>query len=254
MKEIAVEYRWLFLNRKLIRSIPERWEELDAKQLTAVAKIALGKITDDEYLHEFGNIPLKVIKRLDTYQKYRIGKLLAFTEGFEPWYKFILKLPGLSAPRPRLEAMTFGQFMFVDTYYGDWIGFDSAQPDADREENLNKFIGSLYLPEKESFDTEKTDIYIENAKQLQEAEKIAITLNYRLLKEWLSNLYPMIFPRPDETEEKKDKKALPSTNGWLQIFESIVGEDLIHQEEYFNLGVHSVLRHLTKKMKENAKR
>lgn len=247
MKEIAIEYRWLFVRRKLTRNIPERWEELNARQLIAVAKIALGNIADDAYLHEFGNIPLKVIKRLDTYQKYCIGKLMAFTEGFEPWYKFILMLPGLKAPRPRLEAMTFGQFMFVDTYYSDWVT-DSTP------ELLNKFVGSLYLPKGEAFDTEKTEVYIENAKQLQEAEKIAITLNYRLVKEWLGNLYPMLFPRPDETEEKKPGKvAPPSTSGWLQIFESIVGDDLIHQEEYFNLPVHTVLRHLTKKMKENAK-
>jgi hypothetical protein len=186
---------------------------------------------------------------------WSIGRLLTFTGAFEPWYKFILKFTGLSAPKPRLEGMTFGQFMFVDTYYGDWVGLDSTQPDQ-KQELLNKFVGCLYLPERKKFDSEKIALYAENADQLGEVEKIAVTLNYRLLKEWLANLYPLLFPRPADLPEPKEKKVAtkPSTTGWLNVFEGIVGDDLIHQEEYFNLMVHVVMRHLSKKIKENGKR
>jgi len=250
MKDLAIEYKWFGFRRMVIRQLPERWEELNARQLIAVAKLAQANIGETDYLHEFLDLPKKLVKKLSAFEIWNIGKQITFTEGFEPWYKFILKLKGLAAPRPRLEGMTFGQFMFVDTFYGDWVGFDSAQPANERDDHLNKFVGSLYFPEKEKFDTEKLELYIENSRELPEEVKIAITLNYRLLKEWLSNLYPLLFQRPAETTTEAKQ---PSTSGWLTIFESIVGDDIIHQEEYFDLSVHAVLRFLTKKMKENAK-
>lgn len=249
MKDILIEYRRYFMRCSLIRSCPERWEELNERQLIAIARFSMAEIDEQEYLVKFLNIPRRIVKLLDTYEIYRIKQLISFTEGFEPWYKFILKLPGLSAPRPRLEGMTFGQYMFVDTFYNDWLEDPSA-------ELLNKFVGSLYLPEKEAFDTEKIGIYTENAAQLQEDVKIAITLNYRLMIEWMANLYQLLFPRvaAEETKNQDESKKKTDTRGWLDVFEGIVGDDLIHQEEYFMLPVHTVLRFLTKKMKENAKR
>jgi len=251
MKEIEIEYRHWFINRKLKRNCPERWEEINAGQLIAIARYSMAEIEEQEYLVKMLDLPRRVAKLLDSYEIYRLKQLITFTEGFEPWYKFILKLPGLSAPRPRLEAMTFGQYMFVETFYEDWI----EEPTA---EKLNKFAGCLYLPEKEAFDSEKIETYTENAAQLPEEVKIAITLNYRLVKEWMANLYPLIFPRVAESESssrhQEDDKKKASTHGWLEVFEGIVGDDLIHQEEYFKLTVHVVLRFLTKKIKENAKR
>jgi hypothetical protein len=261
MKEISIDYKWWKFTRKFKRQLPERWEELTAQQLIAVAHLSIGDINDNEFFRMMCDIPGKIARKLDSFQKWAIGQQLLFTSVYEPWYRFILKLNGLQAPGPRLEGMTFGHFMFVDTFYSDWVNmqakederFDSAQ----RDKELCKFVGSLYLPAGEKFDTQKLSVYIENAEDLQEAERIAITLNYRLLKEWLTNLYPMVFERPEEDTEEPKKRKLPAgkqTGGWLNIFESIVGDDLIHQEQYFELPAHTVLRFMSKKIKENAKR
>jgi hypothetical protein len=246
MKDLTIEYRRFFLKRKITRSVPEGWAEITAGQLIAISRLINGDIREDEYLKQFFALPKSVGKHLGPYQKWNVGQLLQFSGAFDPWYVFILELKGLKAPRPRLEGMSFGQFMFVDTYYGDWIKEESP-------ELLNKFVGSLYLPANEIFSTEKTAAYIRNAAQLKGEEKLAITLNYRLVKEWLSNLYPILFPHPEEDPETEKKPAAAATGGWLQVFESIVGDDLIHQEAYFDLPVHTVLRFLTKKIKENAK-
>lgn len=249
MKELELDCsNWLH-KRRFKRQLPERWEEVSAKQLIAIAHLSIGDIDDNAFFSQLCDVPVKFVKRLGDFQKWMIGQQLLFTSGYEPWYKFILKLPGLAPPRPRMEGMTFGQLMFVDTFYGDWIEDPS-------DDNLNKFVGSVYIPAGEKFDSEKVGQYSENAAQLQQAERIAVTLNYRLLKEWLTNLYPTIFVRPEEDpdEDKHKKTSVKNTGGWLVIFESIVGDDIIHQEEYFELSAHTVLRFMAKKIKENAKR
>jgi len=56
-----------------------------------------------------------------------------------------------------------------------------------------------------------------------------------------------------EDSEKEDVKKVKQS-GWLKLFESLVGEDLINRDRYAELPVNTVFRHLTTKYKENAKR
>jgi hypothetical protein len=247
MKEIQIKYKSFFINHTLTRQMPERWAELSEHQLLAVAMLSKGAIPEYEYISEFADVPMKVIKAMGPYQIWNLGKLLTFTAAYDPWYKFIMNLPGLEPPKPNLEGMTFGQFMFVDTFYSDWAKDGEAA-------QLNNFVGALYLPKGEAFNTNKMGEYSDTAQQhVNEWAKIAITLNYRLVKEWLCNLYPTIFPRTDGESPAK-KTETPNTNGWLQVFEGIVGDDIVNQEKYFELGVHDILRHLARKIRENAKR
>lgn len=249
MINIELRFKLGFFTQKIKRQLPENWSEITAPQLVAIAHLIRGETSEELFLAKLCNVRTSVIKRMDAYQRYKITQYLQFTKGYEPWYKFIINIPGTRHPRPRLESMTFGQFMFVDSYYSDWC--EDQQPQL-----LNKMVGSLYLPDGEKFDSELTALYQANAAKLPDVTKLAITLNYRLLKEWLTNLYPMIFVKPyDDGTEKavvQDKKN--TSGGWLPVFESIVGDDIIHQEQYFNLPVHNVFRFLNKKIKENAKR
>ena len=96
-------------------------------------------------------------------------------------------------------------------------------------------------------------------------EKTAINLNYRLVKEWLCNQYPIIFQKPSddlETDPVAERSrghrgtAAGRSRGsdWVKLYESIVGDDIVNQDKYAALPLHTVFRYLTQKIKENGRK
>jgi hypothetical protein len=144
--------------------------------------------------------------------------------------------------------MTFGQFIFVESY------FSSYQTDKNPGD-LHKFVASLYLPELHGFDENKIPEDALSFSKVKPEILDAIVINYVLVKEWLGLAYPLVFEREDDTETAKPKKLNKSNNdsGWIKVFESIVGDDIINQDKYALLPVHTVLRWMTNKIKENRK-
>lgn len=227
--------------------MPARWEELSAGQLALVARSYHDGVSDAEMLAGMCGLKLKLVKRFDDYQMYVLGKQLDFMGEFKPAYAFVLKrVKKLSAPLPRMEGVSFGQFIFADTYYEQYI-------DTEDEKALNKFIACLYLPEKKEFSEKLIEQRAEYvALHLAVIEKTAISLNYRLVKEWITERYPFVFQKPVEDVEKK--KVKPKSGSWVQILEGIVGDDIINQDKYAGLPMHTVLRFLTQKIKEYARK
>lgn len=248
MKSIAVEYRWFGIKRRVESTIPEHWGELTAEQLIAVAKSSDGSVTDAELLAWMCGIKHEIIMRLDEFPKYMLGKELEFMGEFKPSYAFVLKrVKKLFAPHSRMEGVTWGQFIFADSYY------EKAVDDAD-DEARDKFIACLYLPEKKAFDDKLIEDRAEYVKKhLRDIEKTAISLNYRLVKEWITERYPFIFQKQDDVKEAERAKKAKGTS-WVKIHESIVGDDIINSDKYAKLPMHTVLRFLTSKIKEYARK
>jgi hypothetical protein len=242
MKTIQIEYRFLWFTRRLNGAIPASWEEITPRQLIAIARNYLSESSDDELLSILCGVRKNTIRKLDAYQLFSLAGELSFLSDYKPFSHFIIHRAGsLQAPKPRLEGMSFGQFMFVDSYYSIWL---SSQKDAD----LNKFIAALYLPEGEVFQSVKMPARENVAASLPLMLKLAISINYRLIREFLSHAYPLIFQKPDAGASRNPG------DGWVRVFESVVGDDIVNQDRYAELPLHSVLRWITKKVKENAKR
>ena len=148
-----------------------------------------------------------------------------------------------------LKGVTFGQFIFADSFFRNYS--ETKNP-----EEMNRFLATLYLPQGKVF----KEKYIEqNSSLMRKADRAtrdAIHLNYILIFEWLMDLYPLVFPRdpgvnnpdPGNKIKQRDPRA------WIKIFESLVGDDIIHQNEYANLPVHHVFRYFTKNIKNTMKR
>jgi hypothetical protein len=252
MKTIALKYKLFGINFNVSASLPERWSELTAEQFIAIAKNHLAEISDIVFLATMLGVKKNIAEKLSNFQHYCIAQELEFIQDFKPLYSFsILTLRGLNAPRPRLEGMSFGQFMYVDTYFEVAVlADDTAQ--------LDKFIGCLYLPAGKQFDEkliqERAD-YV--GLFFRPEEKTAISLNYRLVKEWLCSQYPLLFQasEPETSDLKQNSVAERSrSSDWVKIYESLVGDDIVNQDKYAELPLHYVFRYLTTKIKENARR
>jgi len=118
---------------------------------------------------------------------------------------------------------------------------------------LDNFVASLYLLPGETFDSETISQKVWIIVNADIEIRKAIAFNYSLILCWLQKCYPLIFQSPGEDSEKEDVKKVKQS-GWLKLFESLVGEDLINRDRYAELPVNTVFRHLTTKYKENAKR
>lgn len=269
MVEVKVYYRpWWFLRyKKAIKgSFPEKFEELTAKQLIGVAKVLKGMIPEISFLHTMTGIRKRILRRLDAFERFKLLQLFdAFNEP-RPFHEFIIKnlLKGdkvLLAPKPKLKGMTFGQFIFADTYFGSYQESNSA-------DDLHRFVTSMYLPEGLKFDEKLID---ENCHLLKDVDPVtleAIAINYLLIREWLGLAYPLIFVKEDEESRKqheavgsneeskkreKKKKAFDPT-GWIKVFDGLVGDDIVNQDKYADMPLHNVFRYMTNRIKENMKR
>ena len=85
----------------------------------------------------------------------------------------------------------------------------------------------------------------------------AIFINYLLIYEWIMECYPLLFPRIDvdaRPGDKSLKKQSRDPRAWIKVFDRIVGKDIINQNRYAKLPLHSVFRHLTTLKKESLKK
>ena len=250
MIDILVEYPFMHMKRKMAGKMPVSWQELTQPQFIAISRVIDGADPDYRFLSVMTGIRGDLLKRLTHYELLKLSEGIDFIGRAGNCYSdFIIKeLPWghLIAPKSKLSGLTFGQFIFADAYYNDWCQLL-------RETTLNKFIACLYLIPGEIFNHEnieqriipigKTDLEIRNA----------IALNYALVTVWLQKAYPLIFVDHAEGAKREDIPKVKSS-GWVNLFESLVGEDLINRDQYAALPLHTVLRHLTKKFKENARK
>jgi len=245
MEPISLKYRRFFIPFTLKAEIPVCWNDVSAKQLIAISRLYNDEITDNELISIMCDIPKRIVKKLTTYERYKLANVFSFVTDFKPFNTFIIKdIYGCFSPRPKLEGMTWEQFMFTDTYYNNWA-------ENGLKTDLDKFFACLYLRKGEAFDSSKIDQYLNENFYTDNELKIAVSINYRLVKEWLTDAYPMVLQRPDETEPQESKGK---NKGWLPVFESIVGDDIVNQDKYAKLTVHTVFKYLTRKIKENARR
>ncbi len=251
MVTIAIEYPVLFFKRTVTGKAPSSWAELTRRQFVAISRILNGTEPDFRFLSQLTGISKKLMKKLSSYELFQLSEAIDFIgQAGNSHSAFIInRIPGTDfvSPKPKLGDITFGQFIFTESYYNDWL--ETKEVDA-----LNNFIASLFLTQDEKFNSETIACNAIKIKLVDLDIRQSIAFNYGLILTWLQKCYPLIFQDKAETSH-----AMPSPNEqtkqsqWLKIFESLVGDDLINRDRYAELSVHAVLRYLTNKYKENAR-
>jgi len=255
MISIEISYHpipFLPWKRKLSCNFPENWKELNSAQLSAIAGASRSTSDDAGFLHQMTGISRRILKKLAKFQLWSIGELLDWTKSVQPLNSFII--PEIKAgslilksPLPRLKKVTFSQFIFADSCFSDY-------QDSESETDLNRFVACWYLPSGKELTEEMME---SNAKLLNKAslpDREAVALNYLLVRQWLCDVYPLVFIPSSGEKAEPGKKKQSSSTGWIRIFEQVMGDDIIHSDEYAALPLHNVLRHLTRKIKDNMKK
>jgi len=281
MLTIEVKYRlvsWLPFIHKLESKVPQNWGDVSQNQLIAIAGLYKSTISDITFLQSMSGLKKRILHKLSDFELYKLMEIVEFVGDQKPYHEFIIKklqVRSLSfalslskgskqsngacllAPQPKLKGVTFGQFIFADTYFANY------QQSGD-ETDLDKFIASLYLGINEKFEERLIQERYESIGKLEPAIRQAIQLNYQLIHEWLALAYPLIFQKQelsvnDETrnpEPLSDRQAGVSRNTtpWLKVFQNFVGDDILHDEVWAGKPVNTIFTYMTRKYKENARK
>jgi len=252
MINIAIEYPILFFRRTAKSKVPSSWAELTPQQFIAISRTVNGIEPDFRFLSVLTGFDQNLLKKLSPFDLFKLSEAIDFIgRAGNSYSEFLIsKIPGTDfvAPKPKLARLTFGQFIYTESYYNDWLSGKD-------EITLNKFIASIYLNPNEKF---KSELIGNNAVKIKSVSmdiRQAIAFNYGLIMIWLQKCYPLIFQENAEARRDSSSSTVKQTNQsqWLKTFELLVGDDLIHQDRYAELSVHAVLRYLTNKYKESSR-
>jgi hypothetical protein len=248
MKEIKIVVNQAFgFHKEVIGHLPERWEEVTQPQLIAIAGMYMHEQTQTAMLAQLSGINEKYIKQFTDFELFNILHDLYFMTDYRPRNCFIIQyINKLIAPKYKLDGLTWEQFIFVDTYFHEYMG------DAN-DEILNKFVAHLYLQKNEIFSHSvcMNRTASKTITAIPHVTKVAVTINYRLIYEWICSIYPLVFRKSGVNKQETSQKFNP---GWIRIHESIVGDVLLNYEKYGQLQAHNVLRFISNKIKDNARK
>ena len=241
--------------------IPENYEELSSAQFRAVVLYSKGWITELAFFSMFFEIPVQDIPTLEPFVAYRLNQTLNFLAKLTPVSRLLIphiyatvnrRRIRLTPPGPKLTSMTFQQFMTVDTFFAWYIYAENIQ-------YLHNFIATLYTNPAVQFSQIDTETYRQaiisnpdNSRELMEC----IVVNWMLIKQWLANAYPKLFPGETAADEQQqhDKKKKTRPSSWLPIFDALVDEDFTRIESYQTLPAIDVIRIINRKIENQKKR
>jgi len=238
--------------RKKKTNMPQNWGEVNAGQLRAIIELYSDKGTELSFLKEMTGLRLGILKKMSAYERFKLMEILEFVANHKLYHQFIIRKvyptiisPALFAPQGKLKGVSFGQFIFCDSYFSSYQ--DSKDPD-----DLSKFIASLYLRKNEKFDEKIIADRYKLIGNLDENTRQSIVLNYQLMHEWLTEAYPLIFQKVQQLDIATDGvKAKRNPNNWIKVFQNFVGDDIIHDHLWAEKPVNTIFSYMTRKYKES---
>lgn len=245
MQEIEIIYKSWWQERKIKTTFPSGWSEMDARQFTALYK----RPDDISLLSLMLGISKRIIKRLSLLQIYELAQLFDFIKKDTKTSSFLLNqitcqgIGILISPKAKLAEMSFAQFIYVDSYYMQYVG-------STRTDILYDLVAHLYTPES-GYNKKVSDRNAVLLKCMDVTVLEAIALNYGLIRKWIAERYPYVFPTGKETPS--EQKGSKTTSSWSSVFDNLVGDDLKDRDKYAEIPVNSVFRFITRKIKEAKK-
>jgi len=259
MKTIRFEFREHGRVKFHTAHIPETLSEATGQQFTALLALSQGRIAEEQFFLNFFGIPEKMLPLLDLWQLYvltdqlrdiwKMDKIDHFpiSEILIPWNKEKqTKALRLMAPDAQLKGMTFQQFMTVDQFYQWYVYTGKVQ-------YVLSMVAALYLEKDKPFaelDIQRVTTRLEDYPDRWVLEGIAF--NWGMIRTWLSGAYPHLFPaaEPQENNGTQPRPIKQRPGSWLNIFDTLVGDDLTRIETYKELPCMDVIRILDKRIKQ----
>lgn len=242
MHNIQLTYKRKYLPgyAKIKIKHPEKWTDVTPAQFIDIAYILTTQNNISNKREYLSNVFLN-LKLLLMDMPEQLLKLSDFLNQECPPVFFVKKIKHLNAPKNMLSNVTFGQFVFADSYYMNY------QQSKDYNV-LCKLIASIYLPKGIEF-TE--DIITTNAKLIQKVNPRylnAILFNYQIVRHWITQQYPAIFAK--QAIVNQPIKIGGKQHTWVDVFKNIVGSDIINEDKYAKLNIHTVLNYINRKLQQ----
>lgn len=223
-------------------NVPEHWREMSESQFKAVCRLGKGLIDDTAFYSEFFGLPTSVVVDIDIFNFYVLNSLLEFTREVEAFGEFLVpKVGGFVCPKPNLRGMSFHQFMTIDTYFTWYLQTDDVR-------FLDSMCAAMYLLPDEEF----ASLDIEGRSRAWsvrgESDKYVLLVSWTIIKRWLGKAYPHLFPSGDDDAPKRGSRKISNT--WLEIFDTLVQDDLTKIESYKKVDAMDVIRIVNRRIKE----
>lgn len=264
MRTITVEKRGWIGRRKKTSQVPESWDELTTEQYMMIVCSLLGKSTVKDYYSTLLGIPFSVFELSDSFVQYNLQQMLEWIgEGKAEANRFFIpSIEGLKAPDDMLGNITLQQFMTVDTFFSYHAHSITEECPFGDIQLLCQFVAALYLRKNERYyvasarrtifdwpgqNEEVVDLGKNTDMLMKRADRVrmyGIHVNWLMVKSWLSRIYPLLFPQGDE-------KETPVRNAWLKTFDSFVGDDVAHMDDYRNMACLDAFRVMSKRIKDS---
>lgn len=233
--------------RTFRKKFPTAYSELNEAQFVAIATINDETADDISFLSIMTGIPKGIIRKLGEFQQYKLFEIFSNFGINKPQNSFLIKKIKAGdiewfLPAEKLKGMSFGQFIFADSLHETWQS--TQQPD-----DLCRFVACIALKAGEVFNENNIDKKAKLLSGVNSNTLQAIAFNWRLVGEWLSEAYPLVF-----TKSEPGEKVKKINNAWLKIFDSLVDSDIVNADRYANLSVNNVFRYMTQRIKQNMKR
>ncbi|MBO4906227.1 MAG: hypothetical protein J5486_04210 [Bacteroidaceae bacterium] len=254
MKHLDIKYKSWGMARTVSADIPETLSEATTQQFLALLLLSQESITEERFFRMFFGIEERVLALLDPFQLYTLAEQLRGLWNITKTDRFFIgsfHVDDLTflAPSRQLRDMPFQQFMTADQFF-QWAGYTG------NDHYYCAMTAALYLPEG-------TDFFLYDHAAMTElltswgdqALMRGIALNWSLIRVWLAEAYPHLFPQPEQSVATDSgsvpKKTRPGS--WLTIFDTLVGDDLSRISTYPHLPAMDVIRILNRRIKEQKK-
>lgn len=246
MLDIDIDYRpfrYLKWVKHLKRKLPIQWSELTEKQFIFISDMQHGIPDESKTLQVFLRISHRIVKRINSVQKYWIFKNFKYLKKPEPLEKFVIKkVLWFKAPEPQLKDVTLITFILGEMYFQSYIKGNKY--------DLDRFIACFYYkqPSFYNFNKKGFDVKLihQNATIIRATNiytRKAIAANYVLIRLWLVKIYPYAFWHIVEIQKQEKFTNLHD------MFKYIFGDDLSVRNEHYNKLLHDELNTLNQKMK-----
>ena len=80
-----------------------------------------------------------------------------------------------------------------------------------------------------------------------------VFMNWMLIKQWLGNSYPHLFPKSDVEKDAKGETIKPKPVTWLPVFDSFVGDNVADMDAYKKMDCMDAFRLLNTRIKNTKK-
>ncbi len=275
MLTIDFEYRswWCPWKRRCRSFAPSSWWEMDERQFMAVVRSLLGRISEEEYYAELFGIPTRLVHHLDQWHVYVLRKQVKFLDNqrAETSRFFVREVCGLLAPEDALNGVTLQQYMTADTFFSDFVQTVTDEKPMGEPARLARFVAALYMRRRETYFVDRmplrrtiidlpikeekvVDIEGNTTRLKENADPVvlwAVYLNWVMIRNWLARAYPLLFPEGDDEGKGTTQKRVK--NAWLNMFDSFVGDDVAHLDNYRRMACTDAFRLMNRRIKESLK-